>query len=118
MKKLTLVAVASLVAMSGAVSPAFASLSDRDGVVWHQKDLVQVAARGGGDKGGRNEGGRNNGGKSRDANKGNNKGGKIIWRIRDGKHQKPFFLFRGRGDCRTETVRTRDGVTRQAWVCN
>ena len=116
MKKLALIAVASVVALSGAVSPAFASLSSSDGTVLHQKDLVQVAARGGGDKGGRNDGGRNNGGKGRDA-KGHNKGGKIIWRVRDGKN-KPFFLFRGRGDCRTETVRARDGSTHQAWVCN
>lgn len=117
MKKLALIAVASVVALSGAISPAFASLSTSDGAVWHQKDLVQVAARGGGDKGGRNEGGRNNGGKNRDA-KSNKNDSRIIWRIRGGKHQQPFFLFRGRGDCRTETVRAHDGSTHQAWVCN
>ena len=115
MRKLALIAIASIVAASGAASSAYASLSDRDATVLHRQDAPQVAARGGGkggDKGSRN-----------DAGKGRDKGGKVIWRIRD-KHHKDrlFFLFRGRGDCATRAVETRDDagniVVKNRWVCN
>ncbi|MBX9456948.1 MAG: hypothetical protein KL863_13465 [Rhizobium sp.] len=112
MRKLAVIALAAMVAATGGMSTASASLSDRDGTVWHQKDATQVAARG--DRGGRNEGGR-----GRDARRDNR--GKVIWRVRD-KHHRQFFLFRGRGDCRTEAVNTHDRagnpVVRNAWVCN
>ena len=118
MKKLALVAIASMIAAAGAVSTASASLSDRDGTMWHQKNVVQVAARGG-DKGGRNDGGNNNGGRNAHRDK---KGDKIIWRIRDGKHR-PFWLFRhDRGeDCFTRKmpVENADGSvsTRSVRMC-
>jgi len=88
MKKLALIAIAAAVAGGGTVSTASAALADRDGTIWRQADAVQVAARG--DRGGRNDGGRNQGGRSAHRDK---KGGKIIWRIRDGKHR-PFWFFR------------------------
>jgi hypothetical protein len=119
MKKLVLVAIASIFAATGAVSTASASLSDRDGTVWHQKNAVQVAR--GGDKGGRNDGGRNDGGRGRDAHR-DKKGDKVIWRIRDGKHR-PFWLFRhDRGeDCfvRKMPVENADGSvsTRSIRLC-
>lgn len=117
MRKFALIALAAAFAATGAVSTASAALSDRDGTVWRQGGDVQVAGRGG-DKGGRNEGGRKDGGRNAHRDK---KGSKVIWRVRD-KHNRPFFLFRGRGDCRTETVQVRDGngnlVVRNAWVCN
>jgi hypothetical protein len=113
MRKIASIIVAAVFAATGAGAPSFAALSASDGTALRQQgDIVQVAARGG-DRGGRNEGGRKDAGR----NNRDKKGGKVIWRIRDGKAQ-PFFLFRGRGDCRTEIVRTRDGSTRQAWVCN
>lgn len=121
MKKLALVAIASMIAVTGAVSTASASLSDRDNPVWHQKSVVQVAARGG-DKGGRNDGGNsnnNNGGRNAHHDK---KGDKVIWRIRDGKHR-PFWLFRhDRGeDCfvRKMRVENADGSvsTRNVHMC-
>jgi hypothetical protein len=114
MRKLALTAIAAAFAATGAVSTASAALSDREGTVWHAKSEMQVAGRNGnkgdrGDRGGKDRGGRHD------------KKGKVIWRVRD-KHNRPFFLFRGRGDCRTETVKVRDGadnlVLRQAWVCN
>lgn len=115
MRKPALIALAILFAATGMVSTASAALSDKDGTVWHQKSETQVAGRN--DRGDR--GGRDRGGKDRGSRHG--KKDKVIWRVRNGKHQ-PFFLFRGRGDCRTETVKARDGagnlVFRQAWVCN
>lgn len=117
MRKLALIALAAAFAATGAVSTASAALSDRDAPVWRQADGVQVAARGD-NKGGRNEGGRKDGGRSAHRDK---KGSKVIWRVRD-KHHRHFFLFRGRGDCRTETVQVRDDagnlVVRNARICN
>ena len=112
MRKPALIALAAMFAATATVSTAHASLSDRDGTIWHPKSEMQLAGRNdkGGDRGGREHGGRHD-----------KKGGKVIWRVRD-KHQKPFFLFRGRGDCRTEAVKLRDAagdlVVRQAWVCD
>ena len=120
MRKLALVAIAAMFAATGTVSNASASLSSQDGTVWHPKSEMQVAARNDnnysndskgdrGDRGGRDHGNRHG------------KKDKVIWRIRD-KHHHQFFLFRGRGDCRTEAVKVRDGsgnlVVRNAWVCN
>lgn len=117
MKKLALIAVASLFAVSGAASGAFASLSVGDSPAWQAKSAVEVAGRDGG-KGDRD--GRNDGGKGRDTHH-DRKGGKVIWRHR-GKHNQLFFLFRGRGDCKTRAVETRDDsgniVVRNRWVCN
>jgi hypothetical protein len=115
MRKLALIAVASIFAASGAAPGAFASLSDRDFIKVHRQDFQQVAARGGG-KGG-DKGGRSDAGRSRD------KGGKVIWRVRDKHHRdRLFFLFRGRGDCATRAVETRDDagniVVKNRWVCN
>lgn len=118
MKKLALIAVAAIVAVTGAASTASAALSDRDGTLWRQADMVQVAGRGG-DKGGRNDGGKNNG--DRDAHR-DKKGDKIIWRIKDGKHR-PFWRFRrDRGpDCfvRKMQVEGADGSvsTRSIRMC-
>lgn len=114
MRKLALIALATVIAATGAVSTASAALSDRDGTLWYPKSQMQVAARNDnrgdrGDRGGKDRGGRHG------------KKDKVIWRIRD-KHDRPFFLFQGRGDCRTEAVKTRnsagDLVVRNAWVCN
>lgn len=114
MRKLALVAIAAVVAATGTVSTASAALSTQDGMVWHPKSEMQVAARNDnrsdrGDRGGKDRGGRHG------------KKDKVIWRVRD-KHHRPFFLFRSRGDCRTETVKVRNGsgdlVVRNAWVCN
>ncbi|MGV3548147.1 hypothetical protein [Rhizobium sp.] len=110
MKKLALIAVASLFAATGAVAPAVASLSVTEATVLQKADPLQVAARG--DRGGRNEGGRN----ARDGKRGD-RNGRVIWRARE-KNARPFFLFRGRGDCRTETIKRRDGSVGPAWVCN
>ena len=108
MKKLALIAVAATFAVSGAVSTASAARADRDGTLWRQADVVQVAGRGG-DKGGRNDGGKNNGG--RDAHRGK-KDNRIIWPLRGGKHR-PFWRFhRDRGpDCfvRKMQVENADG---------
>lgn len=117
MKKLALIAVASLFAASGAASSAFASLSVGDSPAWHAKSAVEVAARGGGRS---DKGGRNDSAKGRDAHR-DRSGSKVIWRHR-GKHNQPFFLFRGRGDCKTRAVETRDDsgniVVRNRWICN
>ena len=113
MNKLVPIAIAAIVAATGAVSTASASLSDRDGTMWHQKNVVQVAARGG-DKGSRNEGGRK---AQRDK-----KGDKIIWRVPGGKHR-PFWRYRhDRGpDCflRKMRVENADGSvsTRSVHMC-
>jgi hypothetical protein len=115
MRKLVLITIASIFAASGAASSAQASLSDRDATVVHRQDAPRFAARGGdrgSDKGGRN-----------DAGKGRDKGGKVIWRIRDKHHRdRLFFLFRGRGDCATRAVEIRDDsgkiVVKNRWVCN
>jgi Spy/CpxP family protein refolding chaperone len=117
MKRFSAITLAAIVAATAAASSASATLSDRDGTVLHLNQGVQVADRGG--KGG-NDGGRNDGGKGRDAHR-DRKDDKVIWRYRD-KHERPFFLFRGRGDCETRAVKVRDQsgnlVVRNAWVCN
>ena len=111
MRKLALVVIAAVFAATGTVSTASAALSAQDGTVWHPKSEMQVAGRNDnrGDRGGKDQGGRHG------------KKDKVIWRIRD-QQNRPFFLFRGRGDCRTEAVKVRDGsgtlVVRNAWVCN
>ena len=79
---------------------------------------IQIAGRGG-DRGGRNDGSRNDGGRGRDAHR--DKKGDVIWRIRRDR-DRPFFLFRGRGDCTTQKVKVRDFsgnlVIREKRVCN
>jgi hypothetical protein len=118
MKKFALMAVATAVALTGAVSTASAALTDRDATIWHQKDVVLVAGRGG-DKGGRNDGGRNDGGRSAHRDK---KSDKVIWRIRDGKHRPLWFFRPERGeDCFTRKMRVQnaDGTvsTRSVHMC-
>ena len=114
MMKFALIAVAALVAATGAVSPTSAALSDRDSPVWRGADNIQVAARGG------ERGARQDGGRGRDARR--QKKGDDIWRIRDGK-RRPFFLFRrDRGpDCSVRKMRVQDAsgdmVTRSVHIC-
>jgi hypothetical protein len=114
MKMITLFAVSAILISTGSVSTAYAALSDRDGTTLRIADTVKVAARG--DRGGRSDGGRKSG-----ARADRSKGGKTIWRVRDGKHRS-LFDYRGRGDCKTRAVemRDRDGnaVVRNRWVCN
>lgn len=115
MRKFALIALAGMVAATGAASTAHAALSDRDSPVWRMTHEVQVAGRGG-DRGGRNDGGR-----GRDAHR-DKKGDKVIWRVRDGKHR-PFWLFRrDRGeDCFVRKVRVQNAsgntVTKSVHMC-
>lgn len=113
MKKFAQIALAAMVAGAGAAPTAHAALSDRDAPVWRVTGDIQVAGRGG-DRGGRNDGGR-----GRDARR--DKKGDPIWRIRKDR-DRPFFLFRGRGDCTTQKVEVRDLsgnlVIRDKRVCN
>jgi hypothetical protein len=110
--------MAATFALSGAAAPASAALDwrsagARPAVSASGAGDVQIAARGG-DRGGRNEG------RSRDARRGDRKD-PPVWRIKDRRlRERPFFLFRGRGDCEYVRVRQPDGslsrkVTR---VCN
>jgi hypothetical protein len=117
MRSFALITLAATFALTGAVVPAAAALDWRGTAqptaTASREGDVQVAARGG-DNGGRNEG------RSRDARRGDRKD-QPVWRIKD-RHlrERPFFLFRGRGDCDYVRVRQADGslskkVTR---VCN
>lgn len=102
MKKLALIAVAAVVAVTGAASTASAALSDRDAAISQHNNVVLVAGRGV-DKGGRNDGGRNDGNRNAHRDK---KDGKVIWRIRDGKHRPLWFFRPERGeDCFTRKMR-------------
>lgn len=101
MRKIALIALAAVVAATGAVSTASAALSDRDGTVWHVKNDTQVAARGG------ERGARDDGGRGRDARR--SKKGDVIWRVRDGKHRPFWFFRRDRGqDCSVRKAQVRD----------
>lgn len=118
MRSFALITLAATFALTGAVVPASAALDWRGtgsqpAASASRAGDVDVAARGG-DRGGRNEG------RSRDARRGDRKD-QPVWRIKDRRlRERPFFLFRGRGDCEYVRVRQADGslskkVTR---VCN
>lgn len=118
MKKFVQIALAAIVAGVGVAPAAHAALSDRDVPVWRATADIQIAGRGG-DRGGKNDGSRNDGGRGRDS--GRDKNGDVIWRIRKDR-ERPFFLFRGRGDCTMQQVKVRDLsgnlVIRDKRVCN
>ena len=119
MRRIALIALATLFAATGAATTATAALSDRDAPVWRMQHEVLVAGRGG-DHGGRNDGSRSDSARGRDA--GRDKKGDVIWRIRDGKHR-PFWIFRhDRGpDCFIQKVKVRDAsgniVTKSVHLC-
>ena len=96
MRKIASIALAAIIASAGAASTASAALSDRDGTVWRPGGDVQLVARGG-DRG-------------RDRGARRERKGDVIWRIRDKRHHRPFFLFRhGRGgECFVRKMQVRD----------
>ena len=110
MRKLATITLAAMVALTGAASTASAALSSGDAPVIRQAKETQVAARGGG---------RNERSGNRESRRGDRKG-KPIWRIKDRKHrERPFFLFRGRGDCEYVRAVQPDGsLGKTIRVCN
>jgi hypothetical protein len=108
MRTLVLMTLAAIVAVSGVASTADAK-SNRGGPVWRTNDR-QAA----------NADGRQGGSRDHDSRGKKDKKGDKVWRHRKGKHERPFFLFRGRGDCEYVRVRYADGsLSEKVWrVCN
>lgn len=112
MRKLFALAIAATIGLSAGASTSSAALSSSEAPPIVQSKSMEVA-RGGG---------RNDRGRDRDARRDRND--RPIWRIKDKdrKRERPFFLFRGRGDCRTEKIQVRDFngnlIVRNGRVCN
>lgn len=109
MRKLVVITLAAIVAASALASTVEAR-SNRGGPVWRTNDRQAHSAQGRQDN---NKGDRDSHGKK------DKKGDKVVWR--KGKHhERPFFLFRGRGDCEYVRVRYKDGsLSEKVWrVCN
>ena len=109
MRKLVVMTLAAIVAASALASTVEAR-SNRGGRVWRTNDREAHSAQGRQDN---DKGGRDSHGKK-------DKRGDKVWRIRKGKHERPFFLFRGRGDCEYVRVLQADGsLSQKVWrVCN
>ena len=110
MRKLAVITLAAIVAVSGLAS-AVEARSNRGGPVWRTNDRKAESSQGRQDN---NKGDRNAGGKK------DKKGDKVVWRHRKGKFDRQFFVFRGRGDCEYVRVRQPDGsLSQKVWrVCN
>ena len=109
MRKLVVITLAAILAASGLAS-AVEARSNRGGPVWRTNDRQAHGAQGRQDN---NKGDRDSHGKK-------DKKDKVVWRKGKRDRDRPFFLFRGRGDCEYVRVRYADGtLSEKVWrVCN
>ena len=112
MKKLAVLAVAAIVSITGVASTVEAKGNNHGGPVWRTNDRKAESANGHQDGNGKSD--RDARGKDKD------KKGDKVWRHRKRYDDRPFFLFRGRGDCDYVRARYADGtLSQKVWrVCN
>lgn len=117
MRRFASIAIAVIVAATGAAPTARAALAERDGTVLRQVDTVQVAGRN--DKGGRDRGGRDKAGRRAQDDR---KATRFVWRNRNKKHRNVYFRFDRSPGCATQARTVRDAagdlVVRTARICN